>query len=100
MFGVQVVEHTLNSDSMISPTSAVNSDSSAISFGSPPSSSGDLDPMRIASIDASRIGFLLSFIAPLIRGANTIFPSFPCTLPSTSPRIPPMTRAATGFRLL
>lgn len=91
---------TRTADSLTSPTSAMTSTSRASSFRSPPSSEDDVNPARIASNEASRIGFLMSFIAALMRGPNKSFPSFACAVLSTEESKFPAIRAANGFRFI
>ena len=63
--------------------------SRACLFGPSPSSGAKEVPTRKASIAASCMFFFLSFIAALMIGPYTTFPSFPCVTASTDPRIDP-----------
>ena len=87
-------------DSFTSDTKAAISGSMASSLISPPSTDGLEVPTRRASRQASRIGFLMSFIAPQIREGYASFPSFACDVVSRVERSFPSARAATGLRFI
>ena len=104
MVGKQVysclLAFTLNSESPSSPTIEDIKDSIENGFEPPPSVSSFLVLFSNASIAASRISFLLSFIAAFIKGPNTIFPNLLCAEESIEFNMCAIFRAARYFKLL